>query len=42
METSHAQLAEGAGAGPMVGGAGHAGPMGGDAGHAGHGGAGPV
>jgi len=44
VETSHAQLAEGAGAGPMVGGAGHAGPMGGGAGHAGHliGGAGPA
>ena len=44
VETSHAQLAEGAGAGSMVGGAGHAGPMGGGAGHAGHliGGAGPA
>jgi len=44
VETSHAQLAEGAGAGPMVGGAGHAGPMGGGPGHAGHliGGAGPA
>ena len=44
VETSPAQLAEGAGAGPMVGGAGHAGPMGGGAGHAGHliGGAGPA
>ena len=35
VETSHAQLAEGAGAGPMGGGAGHAGHLTGGAGHAG-------